>query len=557
MIVLIIVFLFAIAMVIYLIRKKHINEILLLEDEKLQIQHQPIFEELTKLKRLNMTGETEEKFERWREEWTEVIDVVMPQIDTMLFDAEDAIDRLKFKKASAIEREIFEEIQKCDQKHKQILEELDELMGSEEKNRFEMEAIQENYRTARQTILAKQFDFGQAFEPLEKKLETFTPQFEEYEKLTEQGNYLTAREIVLHLTKESEEVFKLIDQTPTLLIKLNKTIPATIKDLRNGMRDMEEQQYHLIHLDIEEQLEQIEVQLKELGLEVKELNLQVVEEQLLQIENQMEQFYDLLEQEVRAKGNLQKEIEDGYDRLNHLMHDANSAIAEAEAVQRSYQLSVQEAALPEKLLRALQEYRIRYEDLLHQYNHPPTTYSVVWEEVEKVLLHIDQSEEELESFTSKIKNLRTDENRVREQLDRLTKQMQESDRLLHRSNMPGIPSDINTRMEEAEEKIYITYESLNEAPIDMESVELQAQEAEIATNDIADEVEQLLANVHLIEEIIQYGNRYRLNDAQLDERLKIAERAFMDYRYTKALEEAMAAVEEVEPGALEKIKQSL
>lgn len=557
MIVLIIVFLFAIAMVIYLIRKKHINEILLLEDEKLQIQHQPIFEELTKLKRLNMTGETEEKFERWREEWTEVIDVVMPQIDTMLFDAEDAIDRLKFKKASAIEREIFEEIQKCDQKHKQILEELDELMGSEEKNRFEMEAIQENYRTARQTILAKQFDFGQAFEPLEKKLETFTPQFEEYEKLTEQGNYLTAREIVLHLTQESEEVFKLIDQTPTLLSKLNKTIPATMKDLRNGMRDMEEQQYHLIHLGIEEQLEQIEVQLKELGLEVKELNLQVVEEQLLQVENQMEQFYDLLEQEVRAKGNLQKEIEDGYDRLNHLMHDANSAIAEAEAVQRSYQLSVQEAALPEKLLRALQEYRIRYEDLLHQYNHPPTTYSVVWEEVEKVFLHIDQSEEELESFTSKIKNLRTDENRVREQLDRLTKQMQESDRLLHRSNMPGIPSDINTRMEEAEEKIYIAYESLNEAPIDMESVELQAQEAETATNDIAEEVEQLLANVHLIEEIIQYGNRYRLNDSQLDERLKIAERAFMDYRYTKALEEAMAAVEEVEPGALEKIKQSL
>lgn len=557
MIVLIIVFLFAIAMVIYLIRKKHINEILLLEDEKLQIQHQPIFEELTKLKRLNMTGETEEKFERWREEWTEVIDVVMPQIDTMLFDAEDAIDRLKFKKASAIEREIFEEIQKCDQKHKQILEELDELMGSEEKNRFEMEAIQENYRIARQTILAKQFDFGQAFEPLEKKLETFTPQFEEYEKLTEQGNYLTAREIVLHLTQESEEVFKLIDQTPTLLSKLNKTIPATMKDLRNGMRDMEEQQYHLIHLGIEEQLEQIEVQLKELGLEVKELNLQVVEEQLLQVENQMEQFYDLLEQEVRAKGNLQKEIEDGYDRLNHLMHDANSAIAEAEAVQRSYQLSVQEAALPEKLLRALQEYRIRYEDLLHQYNHPPTTYSVVWEEVEKVFLHIDQSEEELESFTSKIKNLRTDENRVREQLDRLTKQMQESDRLLHRSNMPGIPSDINTRMEEAEEKIYIAYESLNEAPIDMESVELQAQEAETATNDIAEEVEQLLANVHLIEEIIQYGNRYRLNDSQLDERLKIAERAFMDYRYTKALEEAMAAVEEVEPGALEKIKQSL
>ena len=37
-----------------------------LEKEKLQIQHKPIFEEMTKIKQLNMTGETEEKFERWR-----------------------------------------------------------------------------------------------------------------------------------------------------------------------------------------------------------------------------------------------------------------------------------------------------------------------------------------------------------------------------------------------------------------------------------------------------------------------------------------------------------
>ena len=37
-----------------------------LNKKKLQIQHKPIFEEMTKIKQLNMTGETEEKFERWR-----------------------------------------------------------------------------------------------------------------------------------------------------------------------------------------------------------------------------------------------------------------------------------------------------------------------------------------------------------------------------------------------------------------------------------------------------------------------------------------------------------
>ena len=65
-------------------RRKHIKAIGRLEKEKLQIQHKPILEEMTKVKQLNMTGETEEKFERWRSQWSEVMDVHMPSIDSLL-----------------------------------------------------------------------------------------------------------------------------------------------------------------------------------------------------------------------------------------------------------------------------------------------------------------------------------------------------------------------------------------------------------------------------------------------------------------------------------------
>ena len=55
-----------------------------LNKKKLQIQHKPIFEEMTKIKQLNMTGETEEKFERWRNQWTEVMDIHMIEIDSFI-----------------------------------------------------------------------------------------------------------------------------------------------------------------------------------------------------------------------------------------------------------------------------------------------------------------------------------------------------------------------------------------------------------------------------------------------------------------------------------------
>ena len=65
---------------------------------------------MTKVKQLNMTGETEEKFERWRNEWTEVMDVHMPEIDSLLFDVEDLVDRFRFRKATETEKEIQEKI---------------------------------------------------------------------------------------------------------------------------------------------------------------------------------------------------------------------------------------------------------------------------------------------------------------------------------------------------------------------------------------------------------------------------------------------------------------
>ena len=72
---------------------------------------------------------------------------------------------------------------------------------------------------------------------------------------------------------------------------------------------------------------------------------------------------------------------------------------------------------------------------------------------------------------------------------------------------------------------------------------------------MTEKVEELLDNVMLIEWIIQYGNRYRASNPEIHVRLLEAEESFRQFRYTKALEEAATAVEEVEPGAMKRIEE--
>ncbi len=83
----------------YLTRKKYYKEMDRLEGWKIEILNRPILDELSKVKQLNMTGQTEELFERWRAEWDEIAAGKLPDVEDQLFDAEEFIDKLQFKKA--------------------------------------------------------------------------------------------------------------------------------------------------------------------------------------------------------------------------------------------------------------------------------------------------------------------------------------------------------------------------------------------------------------------------------------------------------------------------
>ena len=548
-----IIILIALIIVAFIVRRKHTAVINKLEVEKLQIQHKPILEELTKVKQLNMNGETEEKFERWRSSWTEVMDDHMPAIDNLLFDAEEAIDRLRFRKASEIEKEIESKIAYADGEMNRILEELEELIGSEELNRVEMEELKKRHKTARKSLLAHQHSFGNAIGRLEKRLEAINPRFEEYDELTASGNYLKARETVLGLSDEAKETFALIEDVPVLLTEIQTKIPQSLRELRAGIREMEDGGYFIGHLKLEERLAEIDRELEDLKAALEALEVPEVKQRTASLEEEINGFYDRLEHEVYARHYVEENHAHVAANLGELSAFTRSTADEARFVQQNYRLNEAEAAIPEAALEQVAGLEKRFGLLTDRINAGQSASSVLEEELKAIDEESRQLLDEQGRFSDRLKELRVNETEARAQLSELGKILQETDRKLFKANTPGIPEDMDVRLEEAEEQLYIVSRNLQEMPLNMSLVNESLAKAERCIQEVSQKADEMLENVDLIERLIQYGNRYRSNPA-INDQLAEAEEAFRQCRYGKALEDAASAVEAAEPGALKKIE---
>ena len=132
--------------------------------------------------------------------------------------------------------------------------------------------------------------------------------------------------------------------------------------------------------------------------------------------------------------------------------------------------------------------------------------------------------------------------------------MQNTERLLSRANIPGIPEEMDARLEEAAERIYVVVQTLQEVPLNIIQVNQHLLSAKQCIEETHDKAQEMIENVLIIERLIQFGNRYRVTNHEVNECLLEAEDAFKKFRYVKALEDAAKAVEMIDPHAIKRIE---
>lgn len=535
-------------------KKKYYKESDRLEKWKLDINTRPVIEEMQKVKQLNMNGQTEERFEKWRHDWDEIITVKLPDLEELLFDAEEFIDKYRFKKAKAVQMEIEKALTETEEKIKTILSELNELVGSEEKNRTETEELKEIYRESKKMLLAHRHSFGESEKFLEERLNEVTGKFTQYNEKTAEGNYLDAREVVLSIKGILEKLKSDMDLIPDLLVECHSTIPFQLSELKEGYKEMLAQGYILDHIQMEENTEKIANELEACLNRVETADLDGVPERINEWKETIDELYDLLENEVLSRQKIGQTDKEILAMLRQAKEDNHQLKREMKQIQQSYQLDEADLKATEKIEKRVEEMFRRFELLEHKVNGNTAAYSHLSNELLEIKDAIEHIAAEQNTLSERLQALRKDELSAREKVKEINKTITESIRTISNSNIPGVPLAYRHLIEDAQESIKNVMTKLEGKPLNIPVVQQYLEVALLTTEKVVTMTDEVIETAALVEKVIQYGNRYRSRYPSVNKGLNEAESSFRSYNYKEALELAAASIEEVEPGALEKIE---
>ncbi|WML45669.1 septation ring formation regulator EzrA [Neobacillus sp. PS3-40] len=552
-----IILLLVIIVIGYFIKKKYYKEMDRLESWKLDLTNRPVLDEMSKVKQLNMTGQTEELFERWRNQWDDLVTVDLPDLEELLFDAEEYIDRYRFYKAKDVQRLIEQKLIGAEDQITNILEELNELVGSEEKNRIEIEQLKELYREAKKNLLAHRYNFGEAESQLSKTLDEVINRFQEFDEKTGNGNYLEARETVLMIKNQMEQTINNMELIPQLLIECQSNLPSQLSDVREGFREMEQQGYYLEHVQVENEIIILEEKLEESIGFIKGTETSKAEAEIKEIKARVEILFDLLEKEVHAKHYVVQNEKLAKILLETIQEENDQLNNEVTQVLESYHLTEKDFETQSKLEKELNLVYKHFNALAEKLNRNETAQTANEVELIEIKGQLDAIRDQQHHFLTKLQDLRKDEYEAREKIKELTKQVGDMIRLVSKSNIPGLPENYKYLFEDGKESIENVKLQLEEKPLNISAVNQYLEIAVLTVEKLVNTTNDMLENVMLAEKVIQYGNRYRSQYPSISRALVEAEKAFRNYDYQKALEQAATSIEEIDPTAIKKIENLL
>ncbi len=541
-----------VVIVLVLMNKRYKNsltkEINALERDKNLIISSSILSELNKVEALVNNNELKKKYKNWQKRFENIRDKELPKITDDIIELQNDYNEKDYDKLKKGLTEVELNVQYLKAKADFLLEEIREITLSEERNRETIIKLKADYREIRTLYSNNESDFAIIKTPIELQFENVDKLFSAFEIAMDKNEYLEVGKIVKAIDDVIGNLKVVIKETKTIVNLGSVIIPKRIEDISNIYHKMKLEGYNLDYLNIEYNIEEVNKKIQDIFSRLNVLN---VVDSVFELKTIIDYFDSLYNDFDKEK--LTKKLYEDFKRsilikVTKLEKINNELYRKIDDIKYSYDLSDDEVLVISEIKDEFNNIRESYDHVVELERSKTLAYSRLYKEMEILNNKLTKSEEKLNVALKTLGSLKEDEIRARDQLEEIKDILSQAKEKVRSYKLPIIPKNYYVELSEATLAINEMIKELDKRPISIKTLNLRVDTARDLVLKVYNTINETVKTAKMAETAIVYGNRYRVVNREVDLGLTKAENAFYKGNFKNSLENAINAINIIEPG---------
>ena len=534
-------------------RKKYSEELSNLERDKNLIISAQILAELNKVEGLINNDALREKFENWQERFNKIKNKDLPKITDGLIKLEELFQKKDYNALNDGITNIELEITYLKTKTNFLLDEIKEITSSEERNREAIIKLKTEYREVKNKYDKNKNDYELVGKPLELQFENVDKLFQTFEIAMDQNAYTEVGKIVKAISSTVGNLKEVIEEAPVIVMLGKNAIPKKIEDIVAIADKLTKEGYNIDYLNINHNVTETNKKISDI---FQRLNVLNIEDSVFELKTMLD-YFDSLYFDF-DKERTSKKLFEGYIRsillkVTKLEKISNDIYRKLDDIKYSYDLNDSEVSIIEGIKAELIDIRSSYDRTISMHRNHTFAFSRLNKEMEIINSRLSKTEEKLEITLKTLSSLKDDELRAREQLDEIKDILNKAKTKSRSYKLPITPKNYYVEMSEAQMAINEMIKELEKRPISIKILNMRVDTARDLVLKVYNTINETVKTAKMAEQAIVYGNRYRPINKDVAFGLAKAESLFEKGSFKSSLEQAMIAINIVEPGIREKL----
>ena len=518
------------------------NKISELDIEKNQLINVKILSEITKVRALVKTDNLKKKLEDWDSTFNKIKDKMLPELTDEISEVDFLVDKYDFKGAIRKMASIEMKIDKLRRQSQKLIEEIQIITNSEERNRALITKLKVEYRELQSKFNNNEKEYGDLVKILKKEFKKTDEKFIKFESAMDNNDYVEVEKVIESLENKLNWLKEILESIPTILLMATVLIPGKIEETKLQYSRMIRDGYPLDYLKVDYNIEEINKKVKLILSNVEKLELDDVEIELKTILEYFNTLFGDFEKEKECK-DLYKE---GSKKFRYKLEKVNKVVydiyIQIDDIKVTYDLTDEEIHRFSTLNKNLEEINVNYKNLLEQGKTKTIAYTKLHDDLETIELKLSRLQDDLDYQLKSITSMKDDEYRAKEQLNTIQDLLKQSKLKLKDYKLPVIPSSYYVELKEAQDAIKEIVKELDKKPIVIKILNIRVDTARDLVFKIYNKTNDIVKSVMLCENLIVYGNRYRSTYPKIDEALNEATELFRKGKYKQSMDLSLKAI---------------